>query len=172
MKEISSSVYREVGKLGEKKRKAVRDNAITEGSSQKAYEIEIHSFPQRVKGVENSEGVVPVIRKALFKEDGKVKRAVLKLDNLGIEVRLVRDKLNVHFSLPNGKENVLGFFDYLKIAHILGSMGLRVESFSVNGVELNRPKLRTRDKDNINVDEPIQKDRSYTDSGFSFSIVL
>ncbi len=138
----------------------------------KAYEIELSPLPREVKSLERVESALPVIREAVFKEDGKVKKAFVKVENINIEVKLIRDRVEIQFSVPNGKESMLGFMDYLKISQILNSVGLRVEGFSVNGQEVYRPRLRLREKDNINLDELTQKGRDYLNGSSSFSIAL
>ena len=141
-------------------------------SPHRAYDLQISSLPEKVKESEVRENFLPVIREAVFKEEGHLKRASLKLENLNLEVRLIKDRIDLQFFLPQGKENVLGFFDYLRISQILNSMGLRVESFVVNGQEFNKTKTRDREKDNINLNEPNQKDRGYLNASPSFSVVL
>lgn len=138
----------------------------------RAYEIELGSLSREVRTLERTESTLPVIREAVFREEGKVKRAFVKVENINIEVKLIRDRVEIQFSVPSGKESMLGFMDYLKISQILNSVGLRVEGFSVNGQEVNRPRLRLKEKDNINLDELAQKGRDYLNGSPSFSVAL
>ena len=167
---LKSKEIRELAKIGEAKRES-RDSKHLEASS-KAYEIQLSSVPDRVKESERVEGLSPVIKEAIFKEDGKIKKALVKLEDLNLEVKLVKDKVNLNFWTAQGKENLFGFFDYLKISQILNSIGLRVESFTVNGQELNKQRMRLKEKDNINLDELAQKGRDYLNGSPSFSVAL
>ena len=171
-KEFNPEVVRELTRAVEGGKENPKEKRLGSELSQRAYDIQISSLQNKVKEPERAEGVLPVIREAVFREEGKLKRASVKLDNLNLEVKLVRDKVNLQFLLPQGKENMLGFFDYLKISQILNSMGLRVESFTVNGQELNRQRIKDREKDNINLNEPTQKDRDYLNASSSFSVAL
>ncbi|WP_461829151.1 hypothetical protein [Aquifex sp.] len=173
---IDKNTVRDVGGLQRLYPKAEKRAHQSDGQTvqhpPKAYEIELGSLPREVKPLERTEGAIPVLREAIFREEGKVKRAFVKVENIGIEVKLVRDRVDIQFSLPNGRESMLGFIDYLKISQILSSMGLRVEGFSVNGQEVNRPRLKLKEKDNINLDELTQKGRDYLNGSPSFSVAL
>ncbi len=171
-KEFNPEVVKELVRVVESGKETFKEKTSRAEFPVKAYEIHISSLPSKVKEPERTEGVLPVIREALFREEGKVKRASVRLENLNLEVKLIKDRVNLQFLLPHGKENTLGFFDYLKISQILNSMGLRVESFAVNGQEFNRIRMREKEKDNINLNEHSQKNRDYLNARSSFSISL
>ncbi len=152
-----------------KGRKETKTNV--EVNAPKAFNIEIDTLPKKVETSERLEGFQPVLKEALFKEEGKVKRASIRFENLRLELKLVKDKVDINFFF-SGKENFLNFFDYLRISHILNSMGLRVESFSVNGNELGKVRVKHREKDNIYVNELSEKDRDSFNNSSSFSIAL
>lgn len=169
---INTDVYRELTDIKKVHKETAKKNSQKVENPERAYTIQISSLPNKVKEVQRKEGILPVIREAVFREEGKIKKASVKLDNLNLEVKLVQNKVDIRFSVPHGKENLLGFFDYIKISQILNSMGFRVEGFSVNGQEFNRQRLREREKDNINLNEQAQADRNYLNSHSSFSIAL
>lgn len=135
-----------------------------------AVQVEIKELPQESMKVQESEKSLMLKDFRMFEKDGE-KRVMVKFNELGFEIRFLRDTAKLRFTLNQQLANFITSYDAVRISQIFQSFGVKLESVNINGQEIyNREK--NKDKGNIKVNESTHKSDNTYGYGNSFSIFL
>ncbi len=127
---------------------------------------------ERVSWEELRTQAIKKVKDIRIVDGGETKRITLKTEDVRIEAKLLKDSVSLRIFLQNQRDSLLSGIDFIKISQIFQSAGLRIESFSVNGNEFFRERVRYRERGNISVDGFVSEDNSSLDPGSSLSLLL
>jgi len=140
------------------------------GEINHSVQIEIKELPRERIKVQESEKSLRLKDFRIFEKDGE-KKVTVKFKELGFEIRFLQDTAKLKFTLNQQLANFITSYDVVRISQIFQSLGVKLESVSINGQEIYG-RDKNKDRGNIRLDESTHKNNNTSGCNSSFSVFL